>query len=385
MTARDLLFTLLRFEIASTPFPKDLVETIDNDTMAEVVTIAQRHSIAHLIADAVEKNNLPVQESLAKFLKKQKQIVVMRYIQMDEMLKRIKNVLNEAKIPYIPLKGVVMQQYYPEAWMRNSCDMDILVYKEDLQKANDLLVTRLQFKKVAQCSHDISYSFGSVHVELHFELLEDDWANNARQVLKNVWEYSKNREGTFEYIMDEEFFYFYHIAHMVKHMKSYGIGLRHFIDLWILNENLSYDVEYEQSLLSKCDLQNFEKEAYILTKNWFELTEETSLTNRIEEYVLNSGTYGNKENYVDIHKSPEKSKFQYFFSRLFLPYKEMSRIYPILKKLKFLLPCFWLWRCILIIASPSKFKDGVQEMRYVQQMHPDKEKWKKELMLELHI
>ena len=39
---------------------------------------------------------------------------------MPQALLRGCAVLEEAKIPYIPLKGTVLRDYYPEAWMRTS-------------------------------------------------------------------------------------------------------------------------------------------------------------------------------------------------------------------------------------------------------------------------
>ena len=35
--------------------------------------------------------------------------------------------IKKVQIPFLPLKGSVIRQYYPEPWMRTSCDIDILV------------------------------------------------------------------------------------------------------------------------------------------------------------------------------------------------------------------------------------------------------------------
>ncbi|MBO4954226.1 MAG: nucleotidyltransferase family protein, partial [Clostridia bacterium] len=36
-------------------------------------------------------------------------------------------------IDFMPLKGAVIRQYYPEPWMRTSCDIDIHVKKDRLE------------------------------------------------------------------------------------------------------------------------------------------------------------------------------------------------------------------------------------------------------------
>ena len=44
----------------------------------------------------------------------------------------------KAQIPFLPLKGSVIRKYYPEAWMRTSCDIDILVHDEDVGRAKEI-------------------------------------------------------------------------------------------------------------------------------------------------------------------------------------------------------------------------------------------------------
>ena len=45
----------------------------------------------------------------------------------------------------------------------------------------------------------------------------------------------------------------------------------------------------------------------------------------------------------------------YLFSKAFLPYRNMSGLFPILKRLPFLLPVFWIVRIIsALITKPAK-------------------------------
>ena len=47
-------------------------------------------------------------------------IAIYRYEKINYELNRLRSALNEAQIPFIPLKGSVLRQYYPEPWMRTS-------------------------------------------------------------------------------------------------------------------------------------------------------------------------------------------------------------------------------------------------------------------------
>ena len=58
---------------------------------------------------------------------------------LEYELEHIKSVFEKNKIEYILLKGSVLRNYYPEPWMRTSCDIDILVHDEQLDKAVKVL------------------------------------------------------------------------------------------------------------------------------------------------------------------------------------------------------------------------------------------------------
>ena len=55
--------------------------------------------------------------------------------QRKYVLNEIVKCFDAAKILNIPLKGSVICDYYPEPWMRSSCDVDILIKNEDSERA----------------------------------------------------------------------------------------------------------------------------------------------------------------------------------------------------------------------------------------------------------
>ena len=64
-----------------------------------------------------------------------------RYEQKKYVKEQIEKVLDRENIEHIFLKGATLCNYYPEPWMRTSCDIDVLVKREDHQKVvNRLLI-----------------------------------------------------------------------------------------------------------------------------------------------------------------------------------------------------------------------------------------------------
>lgn len=68
-----------------------------------------------------------------------------RYKTINCELEQIGKTLEKANIPFILLKGSVIRKYYPESWMRTSCDIDILVNELDLNSAIRLLCDSLRY------------------------------------------------------------------------------------------------------------------------------------------------------------------------------------------------------------------------------------------------
>ena len=248
------------------------------------------------------------------------------------------------EIPFVLLKGAVIRQLYPEGWMRNSCDVDVLVHDTDLDAANEALTARGFARLETLSSHDVAYSFGTVHIELHYALIEEHVMSAANSILEGVWDrLSKTESG--ELVMPDDMLYFYHVAHMAKHFQHGGCGIRSILDLWMLNHRTSFDGDARDRLLRQGELLKFEREMRRLSEYWFSDGVGDGLE-VIEAFVLTGGAYGRVDSGVSLMKSQSGGRVKYIFKRLFAPYSMMVRYYPVLKKHPYLLPIYYVKRCI---------------------------------------
>ena len=164
------------------------------------------------------------QDEISKKYQQQMMMAVYRYEQKKHVLEELKNLLGSAKIPHIPLKGSVVQKLYPTAWLRTSCDIDILIHQEDVDKAIELLNKSGYKRQSDATTHDHSFiAPGKVHLELHYSLNQGEQMQETNAILDTVWEHSTLDKGTqYCYQMDRGMFVFYHIAHMAKHFIAGG-------------------------------------------------------------------------------------------------------------------------------------------------------------------
>ena len=363
----------------------------------DVFRLSKKHDIAPIVGNALNKcgafENLPVdieaseREAIAKVKTKfDEQIftAVYRYENINNELKEIRRILGEAKIPFLPLKGSVIRQYYPEPWQRTSCDIDVLVKEKDADNAAEYLQTRLQYGVDRKGQHDVSmFTESNVHVELHFKLLDSGF----KQVkdLIDVWDGEEiSLLSDSEYRMSKELFLLYHIYHMAKHFINGGCGIKPFIDLWVIKNKVGFDEEKAQKMLQESGLLAFYERSIDLMSVWFEDKDHSVITQEMEDYVLQGGVYGTLEQQLAMSQNKKGGKFRHLISRIFLSYADMSIYYPSLKKCPILFPVYQVRRWFRILFCGGR-KHAMNEIKLNQSITQDKKEKAKTLIDELEL
>lgn len=336
-----VMFKLIRSAVCCEEKFTDIDKETIQSQIESLYVLSKKHDVQHLVGYALFKNRLISTENpyYSKF-QKQQIVAVYRYERIQHELNEICAALEQIKIPFIPLKGSVIRAYYTEPWMRTSCDIDILVDKKDLDVAVNHLVSALGYREDGRGSHDVSlFAPGEVHLELHYELLEDWRAEFSRNLLSDVWKVALNKDGfNYHKVLPDEYFYLYHIAHMAKHFYNGGCGIRSFLDLWILNHKVNHDDERRKTLLQSASLDKFSFAAENLSEVWFLNKQPDETCVLMQEYVLTGGVYGNNQNRITLQQTKKGGKFKYAMSRIFLPYDVIKFHYPVLQKHRWLLP-----------------------------------------------
>ena len=359
-----VMFVLLRSAVYGDLLSSEEISLYSPDILPKITLLAQKHDVIHLIVFALKKNGLFDEGN--KNLESKILLAVYRLEKLNYELTKLCAALEQAEIPFIPLKGSVLRQYYPEPWMRTSCDIDVLVHEEDLQRVVSYLSDNLGYRRESQNSHDISmFSQGGVHIEVHFDLVEDGKVNSATAVLKKIWNVAvKHDMCNCQYEIPDEMFYFYHIAHMAKHfVGTGGCGIRPFLDIWVLNHRIDFNREKREKLLSDGGLSVFAKQAELLSEVWFGNAEHTAITKQMERYILRGGVYGTTTNRVAVQQQKQGGKVKYALSKIFIPYDVIKFHYPILQKHRWLTPIMEVRRWGKLIFC-GHLKRTVNELKY---------------------
>ena len=348
---KRIFFALIKSAVCGVALTDDEKAAFSEEMLPKFYKLSKKHNIAHLIALGLELNGLDAGESeyYEKF-EKQKLTVLYNQERLNYQFNEQCAVFEKNKIPFMPLKGSVIKAYYPESWMRTSCDIDILIHEKDLKRAISALKNELSYEgKDEEHYHNVSlFSPDGVHLELHFSIKEA--MKNIDSLLQKVWNYSEKKENSeFQFRQTNEFLMFHIIAHMYYHFLSGGCGIKAFIDLMLLNKHLVFEKAEVLRMCTSCDIGKFYGSALKLADVWFNGAEHDELTAFMENFIFKGGVFGNTTSVAQMKSARRNGRLGYVLEKFFLPIELMQTLFPILKKHVWLLPFCHVARWIRLI------------------------------------
>ena len=354
----DTFIALLRSAITGT---NESIDLKDADFEA-LYALSSFHDLAHVAYYELNKRIEQWQgETYCKF-KQKYDMSLYRCIRRDLAIEQVKKTLENAEIPFVLLKGACLMRLYPETWMRTSSDIDVLVEPQNHKKAIAVLEAS-GFELFTESSHDVSFfSPDKYHVELHHSLVEEGRLPKTAKLLKQVWQYTAPIEERFERTLNDEMFNLYHFAHMAKHLKEGGCGVRYFIDLWLLDHRTHFDPAKRELLIRKSGLLSFADESEKLTEKWFSAENCKENLSVLEEFILRGGIYGSLEQSVVVRKNKVRGRFSYYIVRIFPTYNMIKYSYPVLRFCPLLLPFCWVIRWFKLLSAKTR-KRALNEIK----------------------
>lgn len=357
-----VLFQVIQSEICGKRLDETFFEDLSLETLEQLYRLTKFHDITHIIASALNKHRILLRDEISQKYKTQLMMSVYRYENINYELKKISDIFENNRIAFLPLKGAVLRKLYPEPWMRTSCDIDILIYPEDVKKAISVLseVGFVQQKTTTTYDYQLQSESG-VHLELHFSLKQDASILQAETVLENVWnECELAAESSFQYCMSNEMLIFYHIVHMANHFTYGGCGIRPIIDLWLMINKIDIDYDKLRAMLLQSKLINFYEASVELSKVWLENAPHNDITFGMEQFILRGGVYGNEVTSAVMKAAKGEGKIKSFLKLLFLPRANLEVSYPNLRKYPVLLPFYQVKRWFRVFDR--KKRKQIEEM-----------------------
>lgn len=326
------------------PIPKELA--ID-----DLIKVAMESQMNYLILGALIK--LPLEEEIIKILRSRLVQSTLKTLQQICEVRDIQEEFEKEGIRNQVLKGAVMKSIYPRQEMREMSDVDFMIYEDNFDKTEEILL-RHGFSKVQAIKHHVIFRKSPYLIfEMHWSLYEQTvdkaqylyYKDQFRAILKEGCQYT--------YDFSREDFYVYMISHMAKHFYENGCGIRNLLDIYIYQQKYgdTLDGDVVTKELQACGLIEFEYHARKLAEIWLSGDKTTDFYNHMFMYMLDCGIYGKSENGIwgqlaKITTKDEALKGKIHIKYLFPKVDYMKEYYPWVEKYKILLPFAWLNRGI---------------------------------------
>ncbi len=350
----EILMQLIRNEVCGLPlnFADDV--QFSDKCLAELLILARKHDVSHIVASALINNELLNESTLAGVFKDELYTAVFKSEKTVAVFTEICTAFEAENVPYIPLKGMVIRNYYPQPWVRTSRDIDILVREKDLDCAVGAICEKCDCTVFNSGEHDVTLkSPDGIFIEIHFSLLGNIKSPLYSEILGNVWQSAHHVEGR-RYDLDEKTAYYYQILHMAKHFRIGGCGLRPFLDLWLIDKHKSFNEKEMQQIFKKGNLFLFFSNAEKLSRVWFDSGSHNETTLAMQEFIIEGGSFGSAQTRMASQQHNSGGKFRYVLSRMFIPLKQLKADYPALRKCIILAPFFIVYRWCSLLFGKKK-------------------------------
>lgn len=341
--------------------------------------LARRGAVSGLCFYAVETlKERPENEIYARW-KKDRDRTVYRKLCFDAEREEILKELAGRGISCLPLKGILLSEYYPNPGMREMVDNDILYglveenvsgtgfcihgrseeEKEQSVKKAGEIAAQVMAERGYELDEEESYHDAYVkkpmyNFELHRQMVSEKVVSS--QYYKEPWRLAvRDTENPFLFHMKDEDEYIFLISHEYNNHYVRGDSkLRFLVDLYVFlrRKQESMDWEYIERELGVQKLTQFDQKVRELSGALFAGARLTDRQEKLFFFLLDTGA--DSESAV-IEKEvtakmllresvSEGSKLAYIWNRICLPEESLETYYPFFNRHRYLMPFLMAYR-----------------------------------------
>ena len=292
----------------------------------------------------------------------------------------------------VVMKGIICRSLYPQPEHRSSVDEDLLIDPSEFDSIHKAILAYglepVSTEDEIRTAWEVSYESREKH--LYIEIHKMPFAPDAKAYacLNNCFEGAKERSIAMEIYatsvrtMAPTDHIMYLVCHAYKHFLHGGVGIRQVCDLCMMAEKWDEGIDWE-TVRDKCEkvrIAKFAAGLFRIGERYLECQMPPVFKDiavdpdPLLRDILSGGLYGVEDldrahsalmtlDAVAADRAGRKKRA--VAGSVFLPLKSMSKKYPYLRKLPFLLPVAWVQRVVGYISEQKRTK-SVDPSRTVQ-------------------
>ncbi len=341
---------------------------LTNINVDNIYSVSQKHMLSSMVGQILKSNGITSDKFDKAIALSERKIII-----LENDYNEIVSDLEINEIWYMPLKGLIIKDYYPGFSMREMADIDVLI---DESRAEDVMSIMkkhgFDVKSFGEKNDDDYIKLPISNFEMHrslFGITHDKQICDYYRSIKS--KLLKDPDNGFGYHFTAEDFYIFMIAHEYKHFISCGTGLRSLLDTYVYINKENLNMEYVLSEAEKLGISNYEKTNRELSMKLFSGNTLTDDEEVMFNYIVSSGVYGNFQNYLEHRFSKDGGKKTYLLNRILGPTNEkdpkinnFKKRYATFYKYPILLPFLPIYRLIKALKNhPHKLISEVKAVK----------------------
>jgi len=360
---------------------KSFLEALD---MEKVYRLSVAHYLEALVGTTLKQAGISVSKSWVEHISK----AVRKNILFDAEREKLFAFMEQNGIWYMPLKGIVLKDYYPAVGMRQMSDNDILFDERFWNEVQKYMESQgYKCTSVGKNNHDVYEKEPVYNFELHRSLYGATHQNEMEEYYKDIKDkLVSDSDTSYGYHFTDEDFYVYIVSHAYKHYSGSGTGLRSLLDFYVYlkAKEQEMDFAYIEKECEVLGIAEFERKNRSLCKKVFNVNELKGMESLKQQlsaeeqkmllYYLSSGVYGTVEREVEngINRLKEEnvknSKMRYVLQRLF-PGNDTYKHYSGKCRCKFMQSIFgWGNRLFVVLFTKSRRERILREIKAVKKV-----------------
>ena len=364
---RDAL--LLVFKLVESTLNNTVYDEVIKDPL--VYQIARENGFSGMVFKSLVKEKV----DLTIYLDFQRDYY--QYIERDtlqlQIIEELNQIFNQEHFKHIFLKGSFLKSIYPDSYMRSMGDIDVLVEEGKMTDIHAFLKAHDYQLHSEGSTHDVFVKNSKINIEVH-PAIDKHFDERSLGVFKSVWDKVLLIDD-YNYQFLPELQLIYLMSHLVKHLKSSGIGLRQVLDIGLYYQRVDKIINHESfnQMLETTQLQRFLSVILWLNQRWFNLVFIQPISNEefddnfyqeITEFFSQSGIHGKGKEFNRTlpnlinqslgKKGSKGSKIRYLFKVAFPKIEDMKGSKKYLNRYPILLPYAWLTRILYLIFRKGK-------------------------------
>ena len=318
---------------------------------AALLREAQMQNLLPILAYMDKKWRLFSDETLRAQLSRQLRQTLFLHNQRYCAFERLSDVLSDARIDHLPVKGWYLRHLYEVPELRTFGDIDILIRREDRARVHELMLAQ-GFTVQTDWEPTYTYRRGAELYELHTNLMDAslDDRSDLPAYFADVWTHAAPVRGRC-HAPEETFHFLYTLCHLAKHLYAGGAGLRMYLDaaLFIHRRGTELDWASVRREMEELKLGRFLDTVLTCCESWFGVTAPCDFL-RVEaaeellRYTLDADLFGKLRDKSVVESRNRREHADDDGRRsavrqiLFPPYQALVKRYTYIEGRKWLIP-----------------------------------------------